>query len=128
MNWLRTIFTENIALKLLSLALAVGVWGAVGGEMGTEVLLAIPVEFRNVPPNVHYDASPSRVELRVRGPRRLVRAVLPTEFSVSVDLSAMGEPGETTVFLHPADVESPSLIEVVEVIPDQVNLTWSVNP
>ena len=32
MNWLRRLATENVGLKLLSLALAVALWAAVGSD------------------------------------------------------------------------------------------------
>ena len=123
MNWLRRLFTENIGLKLLALFLAFTMWSAVSGDVSTEILLEVPLEFRNVPPGVHYDAEPIRVELRVRGPRWMVRQTLPTDFSVPVNLSTMTEPGERTVPLQQGIVVAPASVEVIEVTPNQVKIT-----
>ena len=122
MNWFQSLFTENIGLKLLALLLAVVIWTAVGGDVATEILIPVPVEFRNVPAGVHYEAEPSRVELRVRGPRWMVRQALVTDFSVPVDLSKMSE-GEQIVPLRRQSVSAPASVEVIEVNPPQLKLT-----
>lgn len=126
MNWLRRWLTENLALKLLALLLAVVIWGAVGGDVSTEILVTVPVEFRNVPDQVRYQADPSRVDLRVRGPRWMVRQAAAADFSVPVDLSGMTEPGERIITLRPETVESPSSVEVVEVLPPEIKLVLKV--
>ena len=123
MNWLTKLFTENLGLKLLALLLAVMIWSAVGGDVATEILVPVPIEFRNVPGGVHYEAEPSRVEVRIRGPRWMVRQALASDFSVPVDLSAMTAPGERIVPLRRQNVEVPSSVEVIEVIPARLKLT-----
>ena len=122
MNWLGRIFTENLGLKLLAVLLAVTVWSAVGGDVATEIMVPVPVEFLNVPPGVHYEAEPSRVELRVRGPRWMVRQALVTDFSVPLDLSTMTEPGERIIPLLRENVEAPASVEVIEITPAQLKL------
>ena len=123
MNWLRRFLTENLGLKLLALLLAVTIWSAVGGDVATEILMPVPVEFRNVPPGLHYEAEPSRVELRIRGPRWMVRQALVTDFSMPVDLSAMRESGERMVTLERKNVEAPGSVEVMDITPSQLKLT-----
>src|SRR3990172_7657868 len=122
MNWLRRFLTENLGLKLLALLLAVTIWSAVGGDVATEIMVPVPVEFRNVPPGVHYEAEPSRVELRIRGPRWMVRQALVTDFSIPVDLSAMTESGERIVTLEQKNVESPTSVEIMDITPSQLKL------
>ena len=123
MNWLQRLLTQNLALKLLALLLAVAIWSAVGGDVSTEILIEVPIEFRNVPPDVRYAAEPSRVELRVRGPRWMVRQSSAADFSVPVDLSAMGQPGEHAIPLFRKNVEAPSSMEVIEINPAEIDLT-----
>jgi YbbR domain-containing protein len=123
MNWLRNLFTENVGLKLLSLLLAVVIWTSVGGDVATEILVPVPIEFLNVPVGVHYEAEPSRVELRIRGPRWMVHQALGTDFSVPVDLSTMTAPGEKIVPLRRETVSAPASVEVMEITPPQLKLT-----
>ena len=125
MNWIRRFFTENIGLKLLSLALAFVVWSAVGGDINTEILMPIPVEFRNVPPRLHYHAEPSRVDLRLRGPRWMVRQAQESDFTVPVDLTSVTELGERVVALRVENVEGPGSIQIMDIIPSSITLTLS---
>jgi len=126
MNWLRRFFTENLALKLLALFLAVAIWSAVGGDVSTEILMPVPVEFRNVPPGLRYQAEPARVELRVRGPRWMVRQAQVTDFSMPVDLAAMTESGERLVALDRRNVEAPGSLEIMDITPSQLKLTLRI--
>ena len=125
MNWLRGFLSENIGLKLLSLGLAFGIWSAVGGDIDTEILMAVPVEFRNVPPHLHYHAEPASVDLRLRGPRWMVRQAQEADFSVPVDLSAVTEPGEREIVLDIRNVEGLVSIQVMDIIPSHITLTLS---
>ena len=43
---------HNFGLKLLSLALAVGLWVAVARDPMAEVAVDVPIEFHNIPENV----------------------------------------------------------------------------
>ncbi|HWP83643.1 MAG TPA: CdaR family protein [Terriglobia bacterium] len=122
MNWIRGFFTNHPGLKLLALLLAFLIWSAVGGDVATEVLLQVPVEFRNVPQGVSYQAEPTRVELRVRGPRWMVRQAAERDFSVPVDLSAMTTPGAHRVVLQPASVEAPGALEIMDISPAELHL------
>ena len=123
MNWLRRFVTENIPLKLLSLTLAVLLWVLVGGDVQTEIFLPIPVEFRNVPQGVQFQVEPPRVEVRVRGLRHVVRQASEMDFSVPVDISALGGPGVKLVPLRPDSVEGPASLQIVDVTPAQLTIT-----
>ena len=123
MSWLLEAITRNFFLKLLSLVLALAIWIAVGGDVSTEILFLVPVEFRNVPQGIHYNAQPTRVELRVRGPRWMVRQASETDFSVPVDLSGITEPGERLILLQPKNATAPSSVEVVGINPAAIRLT-----
>jgi hypothetical protein len=49
-NRIRRLFTYNIALKILSLAIAFSIWFFVNfGERDTEETLKVPLELRNIP-------------------------------------------------------------------------------
>ena len=122
MSWLRDAVTRNLPLKVLSLVLAVALWVAVGGDVSTEVLMPVPVEFRNVPPGIRYEAEPSTVELRLRGPRWMVRQSAASDFSVPVDLSESTTVGDRVIPLRPEIARAPSSVEVVEIHPSELHI------
>jgi hypothetical protein len=122
MKWLRKFLTENLGLKLLAVFLAFAIWSAVGGDVSTEVLMPVPVEFRNVPSGLRYRAEPNSVEIRVRGPRWMVRQAQARDFSMPLDLSSMTESGERMVLLDRNSVEAPGSLVVMDVNPAQVRL------
>lgn len=122
MNWLWRCFTENLGLKVLSLILAVGLWAALGRDPITEAVFQIPVEFTSVPGDLEVLPEQTTVQVRARGPSRAVRQTGPGDFSIKVDLTATAEAGERTYPLFPADVEGPSSLEILQIVPAQVRL------
>ena len=123
MNWLLRCFTENVGLKVLSLGMAVVLWAATGSDHLTETVFQVPVEFSRVPPDTEIVPELTSLQLRVRGPSRIVRRATAAVFSVKVDLSAADPTGELIYSLHPAQVEAPDSLEIVQIIPPQVRLT-----
>ncbi|MBI4459953.1 MAG: YbbR-like domain-containing protein [Acidobacteria bacterium] len=123
MNWLRSCFTENVGLKLLSLALAVVIWSALGGNPLTEATLHVPVEFSNVPDGSELLSAMPEVQLRVRGPGWAVKRVTPGDFSVRVELPPDPETGERTYTFRTDTIQTPTFVKVVQIIPTQVRFT-----
>ena len=122
MNWLWKWFTENVALKLLSLALATGLWAALALDPITESIFQVSMEFTGVPENLEVLPEQTTVQVRARGPSRAVRQSGPGDFSVKVDLAAATEGAERTYALNLEDVQGPSLLKIVQVVPAQVRL------
>src|SRR6266403_1330507 len=119
-----TASAHNFGIKLLSLALAVGLWLAVTRDPVAEVAVEVPIEFRNIPENLEISTeSVPRAEIRVRGPQRIVRRLQPADIYYEIELSGM-RPGERTFDLPAQQVHRPRELEVVQVIPSQVHLTF----
>ncbi|MGH9545920.1 MAG: CdaR family protein [Terriglobales bacterium] len=115
---------HNFGIKLLSLVLAVGLWLAVTRDPVAEVAVDVPIEFRNIPENLEIDTeSVPRAEIRVRGPQRVVRRLQPADIYVGLELDGM-KPGEHTFDLTGQQVHQPRELEVVQVIPSEVHLTF----
>ncbi|MBI3894751.1 MAG: YbbR-like domain-containing protein [Acidobacteria bacterium] len=120
MNWLRACLTENVGLKLWSLALALAIWSTFGGDPVTEATVRVPVEYHNVPDRLELLPALNEVQLRVRGPSRALRRAVPGDFSVRVDLSPSKEPGERTFVFRTDAIQTPTFLKVVQVIPAQI--------
>ena len=111
-------FVENLGLKLLAMALAIGLWLSVAGETVIERGFEVPVGFQNVPADLQVAGDPpDTVHVRVRGPMSIVNRLALGAAVAVLDLA--GErPGERRLFDMFADrVRTPFGVEVIQVIP-----------
>jgi YbbR domain-containing protein len=123
-DFIRRHVLHNFGIKLLSLALAVGLWLAVASDPIAEVAVEVPIEFRNIPDNLEISTeSIPRAEIRVRGPQRVVRRLQPADIYAEIELGGM-KPGERTFDLTSQQVHKPRGLEVEQVIPNQFHLTF----
>jgi YbbR domain-containing protein len=123
MNFFRKYVLHNFALKLISLLAAVLLWVAVVKEPVAEVVISVPIEFRNAPE--HLEISSEQVpqaQVRVRGPVGSVRQLTPSDIHAVVDLRS-SQPGERTYDLNPSRIAVPRDVEVEQVIPSQFRIT-----
>jgi YbbR domain-containing protein len=124
MNIVRRLFLHNIGLKLVSLALAVGLWANVARDPIAEVELRVPIEFHNLPTNLEVDsANFTEAQIRLRGPERLIHQLQNGDVRAELDLSAVN-PGERTFDLTARHVHVPQDLEVVQIIPGQFHLSF----
>jgi YbbR domain-containing protein len=124
MNIVRRLFLNNIGLKLVSLALAVGLWANVARDPIAEVELRVPIEFHNLPTNLEVDsANFTEAQIRLRGPERLIHQLQNGDVRAELDLSAVN-PGERTFDLTARHVHVPQDLEVVQIIPGQFHLSF----
>jgi YbbR domain-containing protein len=123
-DFFRRHVVHNFGIKLLSLALAVGLWLAVTRDPVAEVAVNVPIEFRNIPENLEINTeNVPEAQIRVRGPQRIVRRLQPADIYAEIELSGM-RPGERTFDLTAQQVHQPRELEVVQVIPSQVHLIF----
>ena len=111
-------FVENLGLKLLAMALAIGLWLSVAGETVIERGFEVPLGFQNVPVDLQVAGDPpDTVHVRVRGPMSIVNRLALGDVVAVLDLA--GErPGERRLFDMFADrVRTPFGVEVIQVIP-----------
>ncbi len=116
---------HNFGLKILSLALAAGMWFLISPEeQPAEVALRAPVVFQHVP--THLEISSEFIpeaQVRVRGPERVIRQLQAQEVHAEIDLSDV-KPGERTFDLSSQQVRHPSDVSVVQVLPSQLHLAF----
>jgi len=115
---------HNLGLKVVSLALATGLWLAVARDQPAEVAVEVPIEFRNFPQSLEISSEQiPQAQIRLRGPERLIRRLLPTDVHPEIDLSQI-KPGEHTFSLTAQQIHHPYDVEVVQVIPSQLHLSF----
>ncbi len=120
--WLASLGRHK-SLKLLSLFLAVALWLAVGGEERTETNLNISLELANLSPNLMVTSEvPSNLQVRVSGPRGLIRALSQNPLTHSLDLAGV-KAGTQSFSLGPASFSFSRGVQVTRVQPNPIVLT-----
>lgn len=120
-DFLRRHVFHNLALKLTSLLFATALWLAVSSSPPSEVVVNTAIIFRGMPANMEIGSeSIPTVQVRVRGPVRLVRRLEVSDVHAEVDLNGVA-PGEHTFDLTRA-VGVPDKLEVTQVVPSEVRI------
>jgi diadenylate cyclase len=115
---------HNFGLKLISLALAVGLWLAVARDPVAEMAVDVPIEFHNIPQNLEISSENiPKAQIRLRGPERVIHGLRASDVSAEIELSG-GKPGERTFDLTAQQIRQPRELEVVQVIPSQFQLSF----
>jgi diadenylate cyclase len=116
---------HNFFLKLLSLAMAVALWLAVARDQApAEMAVLVPIEFHHIPDNLEIASENiPQAQVRVRGPQRLVRRLVPADVHVEIDLAG-AKVGERTFDLTAQQIREPRDLEVVQVVPSQFHITF----
>lgn len=124
MDFLRKYVLHNLGLKLFSLAVAVLLWVAVTRDPVAEVALNVPVEFHNAPEHLEISSETiPQVQVRVRGPVRIIRELTPAEVHAMVDLSN-AKAGERTYDLSPSHIRTPNYVQVMQAVPSQIRISF----
>jgi YbbR domain-containing protein len=122
MQTLREFLTRNWVAKLFSVVLAMLLWLTISTEANSEIGIIIPLEYRNIPKQLEVIGDTTNsVEVRLRGPSRLIREISPRDISATVDLGGQHS-GERIVNLTPQNVKAPFGVDIVRVSPSQVKL------
>ncbi|MBW1992482.1 MAG: hypothetical protein JRI59_10315 [Deltaproteobacteria bacterium] len=121
-GWLASLGRHK-GLKLLSLLLAVALWFAVGGEERSQATLNLNLELVNLSPDlmITNDVPPS-IQVRVSGPRRLIRSLSETRLVHTVNLAGV-KAGRYEVPLGPGSFSFPRDVLVTRVQPNPLVLT-----
>lgn len=123
-SFLRRHVLNDLPLKLLSIAAAFLLWLAVSRSPVTEAAVSVPIEFQHVPSDLELSSEqiPS-LQVRVRGPERLIHGIDQAEVRVVIDFAGAG-PGERTYDLTGRNVHVPHGVEVVQVVPSQFRVSF----
>jgi YbbR domain-containing protein len=114
---------DNLALKLISLALAVLLWFVIG-EKTSERGLSVPVELQNVPRDLELLGEPTNVvDVRVRAAPSVIQRLTPGDVSARIDLSGVRD-GEHIVHLTSDDIRVPFGVRVVKITPSIITMDF----
>jgi len=116
------LLSGDTALKLASLALAVGLWFVIAGRPSAERGLAVPVELRNVPRDLELTGDAvNTVDVRVRASPGLINSLDPGSVRATIDLAGAQE-GERIVQLSPEQIQAPQGFRIVKITPSLLTL------
>lgn len=111
---------SNLGLKALALIIAVGLW--VAGHRDTERAIEVPVEFRNVPPDLMVtDNRVDYVVLRVMGPRTLVSTLDADKVKMSLDLDG-AKSGTASYPVAADEFNIPRGVTIARITPPVIHL------
>ena len=108
---------------MLSLAVALLLWWTVAREPEAEVLINVPIEFYQVPKTLQFSSEVApQVQLRVRGPARVLRELGQMNIHPVIDLSGATQ-GERTYPIRASSIRMPKGAEIEQIIPAQLRLS-----
>lgn len=115
---------RHLGLKFISIALAALLWLVVSGEQIVERALRIPLEFTNLPAQLEMVGEPPNVaDVRIRGSSGALSRVASGELVAVLDLRSARR-GRRLFHLTGADVRTPFGIDVVQIAPSNVAVTF----
>ena len=111
---------SNLGLKTLALIIALGLW--VAGHRDTERAIEVPVEFRNIPPDLMVtDNRVDYVVLRLMGPRTLVSTLDADKVKLSLDLVG-AKSGTASYPLDANEFDIPRGVAIARITPPVIHL------
>ena len=116
--------SENLWLKVFSVALAFGFWVVVAGEPVVERGLEVPLGFENIPSTLQVAGEPpDTVRVRVRGSQRIINGLVPGDVVAVLDLAGERS-GDRRLFDMYADrVRVPFGVEVTQIAPTNITIS-----
>ena len=120
---MRALF-RHFGLRVVSLMLAVLLWWLVAGQREAERSLRVPLEYRNVPDQIELLGAPvNLVDVRLRGSSVALAQLRGIDLVAVIDLRG-ARPGRRLFHLLPGDVVVPTGINVLQVSPPTLSLTF----
>jgi YbbR domain-containing protein len=108
---------RHLGLKVMAVALATLLWLIVAGDHLVERSLRVPLEYRNIPPELELVGDPpTEVDVRLRGSSALLGRLEPRDIVAVLDLST-ARPGSRMFHLRSDEVRAPYGVDVAQVIP-----------
>lgn len=113
------LITENLWLKVVSLALAAILWFFIVSKGRSVIVLDAPIEFKDVPVNLEVINAPRAVSLDIEGHERLLKRLKREDVRVVIDLSNFKN-GKTFYTLHADNIKLPSTLTIAKISPQTI--------
>jgi YbbR domain-containing protein len=124
-DFFRRYVLNDLDLKILALAISVGLWWIVGRDPLVESVETAPIEFHHAPDKlVMTSDSTFDVRVTVKGPERVVRTLQPSDITAALDLAGVSA-GERTFDLGPRQIHVPRGLTVEQVVPSQIRIDFN---
>ena len=125
LKWVRGLMFENLAWKLLALAVAVVIWALVASEPELATFATVRLEYKNMPEDLEISSEPvDSVVLELRGPSGELRGAGELAHpAVVLDMSS-AQAGERTFMIGADNVKMMRGVRLVRAIPSQVRLAF----
>lgn len=124
-NLLRQYFYEDKSLTIISLLIAIVLWGVVSKqEIVSTTILAVPIEYADLPPGLTFsnDDFARSANIRVKGLKDVIEVLRPEQVTIKISLSST-KPGERVFPISNTDVIAPANIDVISIEPQRTRLT-----
>ncbi|RKX62412.1 MAG: hypothetical protein DRP37_01605 [Thermodesulfobacteriota bacterium] len=113
---------KDWVIKLLSLGFALLLWFFVVGQEKAEESVPIPLELVNIPAGlVIANDIPSNIDVKVYGPRSMIRAMAAKGVLRVIDLKD-AKPGKITVHISPDSLSLPGAVRALSIQPSNVEI------
>ncbi|HTV65501.1 MAG TPA: CdaR family protein [Bryocella sp.] len=123
-EFFRSYVLNNLPFKLVSLAIAVMLWWAVGRDQPIEIPVTVPLEFQHAPADLDINSDyPLQARVTLRGPAGLLQSINPSEVHAVLDVRG-ATPGERTFDLTAQDIHTPRSAQVVQIVPSQFHISF----
>jgi hypothetical protein len=117
---------ELVAAAAVSFIFIAGVWFSFSRGMDTLMILDIPIEYMNRPPEMEIlRTSLNEVSLELTGSGALMRSLKPEQVNVRLDL-AKGKVGSNTFSITPDNISLPPGVFLKDIQTDSVQVTLDV--
>ena len=124
-KWALELVTHNFPWKLLALAGAIVIWAVVTNEPELSTFVRVPLEFRNLPPDIDIASQPvEAVTLELRGPASELRGQGDGRRpAVVIDMSR-AVPGQRTFHIGYGNISLPRSVRLVSSVPSEVRFEF----
>jgi YbbR domain-containing protein len=110
---------NNLRYKILAVLLATVIWYFVVGEERAEIGLTVPLELVNIPRNlIVVNNVTQAIDIRINGPKSLVRALSMENLRKSLDLS-QARRGTVSFSISPEGIPLPRGVKITRISPTQ---------